>query len=67
MEQRRLSAAQQRRLKRLVDGMNAAQRELNEFVAYLQEEHDASPADGWVIRAIEDGFVREGGDDDNGT
>lgn len=51
-----LSAAQRRRLTTLVERRNQAQQELQEFFAYLREEHDVA-GDGWDLTPDLTAFV----------
>lgn len=44
-----LTVAQQRRLRTLWERNQQAQAALNEFVAYLRDEHDAAEQDGWGL------------------
>jgi hypothetical protein len=53
-----LSAAQQRHTLQLIEIAQRAQDDVNRFVAYLREEHDAQ-ADDWKLENIKDGFVRK--------
>ena len=54
-----LTEAQKRRLETLAERQAKADSDLQEFVAYLADEHDAPSSDGWVIRNIEEGFTQE--------
>jgi len=52
-----LTRAQQRHLLHLQGAVLQAQQALNNFVAYLREEHDA-PAPEWEIYDVQQGFVK---------
>jgi len=52
-----LTKAQQRHLLHLQGAVLQAQQALNNFVAYLQEEHDA-PAPEWELYDLRQGFSR---------
>lgn len=51
-----LSQAQRRRFTTLVERRDQAQRELQEFFAYLREEHDVA-GDGWDLTPDLTAFV----------
>lgn len=55
-----LTAAQRKRTMTLLERHNVAQVALNEWVEYLQTEHDAA---GWRLAPDLTAFVREEGND----
>lgn len=38
--------------------INAAKREVNNFIEYLTDEHAASPDEGWMLTDVSVGFER---------
>ncbi len=56
---KKLTPAQIRRMEKLIMQRSMAQAELDGFVAYLREEHDA-PENAWTLYNIQDGFVQGG-------
>lgn len=53
-----LTKAQQGHLARLNNAMLQAQQRINDFVAYLRDEHSA-PSPEWELYDIQQGFVRK--------
>jgi hypothetical protein len=52
-----ITAAQQKYLLSINNAMLAAQQHMNEFIAYLRDEHNA-PEREWIIRDASIGFER---------
>jgi len=59
MANKKLTQAQLRRMEALIAQRNAAQVELDGFVAYLRDEHAAAEGE-WTLYNIRDGFVQSG-------
>jgi len=56
-ETKALTDAQKAHLLKLMAQRDAAQAQLQGFIAYLTAEHGVEPADGWQLDA-KDGFMR---------
>lgn len=51
-----LTPAQQRKLGNLISQMNALRFEMDQFIGYLRDEHEA-PEEEWDLNDINEGFV----------
>ncbi len=56
---KQLTDSQRKHQMHLIERRYVAQAPIDEFTAYLADEHDAPAAEGWALRNLDEGFVRE--------